>query len=1721
MSIRTRERDLYEPPQMVLSYLETLGLTMDQCRTSIDKTTLCISIASRYRTILYSSIDTTPQRLLLLETAPFGPTDEALSDPLLAKQIHNGSSSELLPGLDAIPQSAYPSHPFVFTFESAFPGIMADLPQTAVAVTTDGFLLCFSDLQKDFRRDRLCLVRSRICSYLNLYPTEFVTAAEVVGAGILPDSPYVPKNSKALRVTLLIGTSLGRVLRVMLRVDEQLDFEISKRASASGASIKERKSLRLHASSWLGSFCKTDPMAPRKGIVKRTKTAITQFCKGLLIGNPVRSSAVLQTNSAISVNAGRNSLLGNNKLSIQAYNVPYSLCNLELVDEPFGTRSLGSHKAPHSLLEQMSEFFSGYTEVDRLAYPIALKRQVLLQMKETGHILTKTGGEKELLKLMKPPRDGYLQKSAKMKPQRTDIKRQMTKLAGEHEQLRRHNLLNPLELTYADGIQQYDSHNEQFRSLHKSELDQGGIYKEYKNNARVYFPEIPNDAWVSNFLTLDPVLRIKVIDLETANSTIVGQLLIVYEDRVVLFKKKVTAIDKLAKYSQRFISNIKHYSAGRQSQGNAKEDIKKSLFASKAKQEKDQPIAGEFSRDAYDRLCFYGLIERPPNPVGLRVCDVSSMTFSSQKIIRADELSTLFPGTRYVSCATETIPRINYGDECAFITMSDCSVIDQSSVILLYSIIALSESRNLRLLENRPQEGSVTYSLLYYNHHTNVLVADILLNPLIPRKGGRMSDIPNEGPEREHGFTDAHNYSGTMAMSNIPVSDKLISRQTKQSKRAKEETLKDLVINMFNYYDENFPIIDLYSRRPSLDIPILNSKIGYVVTGDKVLCTKILSGILRLSTQALATAYGSTLSHIYIYNKPGDHFLQYKDEIPQSIETLFDTPSDPGVIHKMTSALYGLRSTRVQTAQRIRGELLKKHAILYYGSVPNVLTVCASRKGNVAFTNRLGLTGKAFDDLMRTRAPLASVLRSPGLSGIDMSYRDADNIYDSQAIVQLKTHGSERFNGRNFSFPLSTGPISCYGFASRRAIHRKLRLIRTVHLTSILLLTNRGYLRSLSNYIEAMGQAPEGTAVEALSRSLTGEVNMEILFTSQGDNSCNRFADSARREYLEKRLNHANSSGGTRLTPYDLLHASYNAYCSGDALFNLLFQSLVPEDLEKLLVYITDRSIINNIEDPIWCVRDNDKSDRNFMISGTLSSASSSSIDRKEIMRHKALCKLYFKACIQKIEDIILLITFLKETGLWGVKSLVTNSVKMKIRTYLEGVYAMSGLIKFFYIYTGRGNEDVTLLETDYYSLTFHEYSGVITEYQEVPVCRALQQSIGKVYSSICKNDGHFGASFGKLRDARLNGFEAILSGVTLTITEHLPIVYGILKNVRSVLDPLSNSISDRSQLTNETLLDILSMSQSLDSLCVYLQTALVSREANTDLLSISTYNDIPTWLNPIHPHLYDIFNVICSLIHQVCGIYKITIDLNHQRIPISFGLLEHKASTLHELVLVQLVKTSATLADCILQIFYRSKEAGLAIQTFKDRRRLINEELVSLPVKVRQAATVMAKYHDWSNFIRYSFALFELRDLTPAEISRTVMFHPSLTQSVAGLSAYFKEYKRGISASNVVLESTMLPTEVIPVLPHDLLEIMANVIDVGALALDLEPLAELRAVLLDELEVAGYTIRLTLLANEDTNELANLIIALRLSATGLMKRVPQNDAVMEAMYDLAARCSL
>lgn len=1719
MNIRTRERDLYEPPQLVLSYMETLNLTMDQCRTSIDRSTLCISIASRYRTILYSSIDATPQRLLILETSPFSPADEALGDPLLANQVHNGNNNEFLLGPDAVPSTAYPSNPFVFTFESVFPGIMADLPQTAVAITTDGFLLCFSDLQKDFRRDRLCLVRSRLCNYLNLYPTEFVTAAETAGAGILPDPPHASRSSKALRVTLLIGTSLGRILRVTLRIDEQLDFEISKRAPMSAVSVKERKSLRLQASSWLGSFHKADPMAPQRGIIKRTKVAVAQFCKGMLTGMPTRASPISQTNSAISMTVGRNSLLGSNKLGIRAYNVPYSSCTLELVDEPFPTRSLGGRKTAHSLLEQMREFFSGYTEVDRLAYPIALKRQVLLQMKEAGHVLTKTGGEKELLKLMKPPKRTHLQRSIGLKPQQIEGKRRLGRWAEEHEQLRRNNLLNPLELTNVDGVQLYDPQGEQFRSLHQSELDQGGIYKEYKNNARVYFPEIPNDAWVSNFLTLDPVLRIRVTDLETTSTAINGQVLIIYEDRIVLLKKRIPVINALTRYGRRFLSNVKYYGASYRSESLAKGDIKQSLFASKSRADKEQPIAGELSKEAYDRLCFYGLIDRPPDSVGLRVCDTSSMVFSSQAIIRADELSTLFPGTRYVSCATETIPHIDYEDERAYITMSDCNVIDKNSVILLYSVIALSESKNLRLIDNCPQEGSVTYSLLYYNHHTNVIVADILLNPLVQRKEGRVSEMPVEGP----GLDDAHMHSGTMMISHIPVSDKLFSKQTKHSRRLKSEALKDLVIDMFNYSVENFPLADFYSRRPSLDIPLLNSKVGYVVTGSRVLCTRVLSGISDLSPQALALAYGSpgTSSHVYIYNKPGDYFLQYRDELPQFVESLFNTPIDPSLMHKVTSVLHGLRSTKARMAHSIRSELLKRYTVLYYGSVPNLLTVHASQRKNMAFTNRLGLTGKTFDDLMLTRVPVASVLKSQGMSRSDMTCRNIDNIYDSQAVVQLKPYGSERFTGRNFSFPQGAGSISSYGFASRRAIHRKLRLIKTVHLTSILLLTNQGYLRSLSNYIEAIGQTPEGATVEPLDRSLTGNVNMDILFTSHNGGSCSKFGDGARREYLEKRLKHTDPTGGSKLTPYDLLHASYSAYCSGDALFNLLFQTLVPADLERLLIHITDRSIINNIEDPIWCAREHTSSDRAFMVSGTLSSGPGSSIDRKEIARHKTLCKLYFKACIQKIEDLILFITFLKETGLWGVKSLVTADLKMKIRTYLEALYAMSGLIKFFYVYTGRGNESPTLLEADYYLLTFHEYSNFVPEYNEVLVCQQLQQSIGKIYSSVCKADGQFNSGFTKLREACLNGFESILSGVTLTTTSHLPIAHGILKNVRSVLDPLSNSMSDEFKLTQERLFEVLSMAQSLDSLCVYLQTALVSRETNIDLLSISTYNDIPSWLNSLHPCLYDLFNVICSLVSQMCSIYKISIDTDGQGTPVSFGLLEHNAKSLHEFVLVQLVKTSATLADCVLQIFYRSKEAGLAIQSFKDRRRSINEELVSLPVKVRQAATVMAKYHDWSSFVRYSFALFELRDLTPAEISRVVIFHPSLTQSVAGLSAYFKEYQSGISASNVVLESTMLPTEAIPVLPHGLLEIMANVIDVGALALDLEPLAELRAVLLDELEVYGYTIRFTLLANEDTNELANLIIALRSSATGLMKGVPQNDAVMEAVYDLAARCSL
>lgn len=244
------------------------------------------------------------------------------------------------------------------------------------------------------------------------------------------------------------------------------------------------------------------------------------------------------------------------------------------------------------------------------------------------------------------------------------------------------------------------------------------------------------------------------------------------------------------------------------------------------------------------------------------------------------------------------------------------------------------------------------------------------------------------------------------------------------------------------------------------------------MTGSRVLCTRVLSGISDLSPQALALAYGSpgTSSHVYIYNKPGDYFLQYRDELPQFVESLFNTPIDPSLMHKVTSVLHGLRSTKARMAHSIRSELLKRYTVLYYGSLPNLLTVHASQRKNMAFTNRLGLTGKAFDDLMLTRVPVASVLKSQGMSRSDMTCRNIDNIYDSQAVVQLKPYGSERFTGRNFSFPQGAGSISSYGFASRRAIHRKLRLIKTVHLTSILLLTNQGYLRSLSNYIEAIGQ---------------------------------------------------------------------------------------------------------------------------------------------------------------------------------------------------------------------------------------------------------------------------------------------------------------------------------------------------------------------------------------------------------------------------------------------------------------------------------------------------------------------------------------------------------------------------------------------------------------------------------------------------------------------------
>ncbi|TNJ30201.1 hypothetical protein GMRT_14258 [Giardia muris] len=1497
-TIRIRERDLYSVPPLVLDYLRRIGADLSGCDVMIDRETLCTICSTRGRALVYKTTDLGSSRAVALETSPFGPSDGELAES-------GGSSTPMFRDVH------------LFLFRTLLTGAPLDLPQSAIAITAEGFVLCFNDLQKEFRRLACCLVRSRLYTQLSLYPTEFVTSAEVVGQQVIARSVRMA----VMKLQVLVGTSLGRALLVTLQVDEKFDIEVSQPDYRAGSITSSRgrgqRAWRLRTPFFKGS-------SEQRSLTRRISMAIRQVVRGFKHQVPVKPP----------ISRSNSSIMG---AQPHAYNVPHSFCVLDSVTEVLGLRT--SRLA--EILAYLKALGTGFQETDALSYPVELKRETLLRMGEKGLYLSRTGGHRDLQRIVREENKATRGMNRNLK------KRTWTLQRADVSEMLNQNMLDPLDPTVPNVPQ---------TALQPDDLAAPPL----KLDMLVHFPLIPSDDAVKACLVMDPIVRIRSFE---------DCVLLIFENRVVVFKRHVSR-----------------------------------------RKEKEEMVHGELS------LC----------------------TLTHTANISADRLATLFPDCRFVGAATGSAGTVAFGDEQGLVTFTDAQSVGNGALVLLFTVVISDEHRSRIMSEgfgarSDAFSGTVTHALLYYNYNAGIIAIDFLSTPKQKDAIGQVQIPTGE--------------STALFISRIPLTAHIANEATKST--AQKEDFGKQLSRLFNYRRSSLGLGCLCSMRPTLEIPHPASKVGYVVSGQYLLSFQLLAGFVSVTKKAYLCGEAA-LPAVFLLGRRADELLneKYVNLITPSARFLLEAAPQRSILSSVISFFSGNASTGLQKVEGVRTTLLTTNLVIYGSSK--------------AIVSRL-------DEVVRPSQAIFPY--APNNFGTDLC---------------LETLSTDMY-----AFPQHSTAILGYGFASRRIISQHIRLLRATNTTSMFLLTGTGSLRTYSNYIDPeMLRRIEGAETDRRALRMS-------MLVGAGHGTLRPSAIRTTREY------------DTPLMIDQMLEMTFEAYCSGDALYDINLDAIQETTLLDFIRRITNGSIISAQEDPIWCERESWAKDNQTSSSGALTEEITTSTlgsARDVISKHNRLCRLYFLSSVQKIETLILLVTFLHDLGLWDDER-CTPACKDSIRTAIEATYGLVALLKFFYVYTNKGQEDPALLMLDDHSWGFFDYSSVIPEYNHTLTCSYVETTLVKHYEKVCRNNPMSREIFKALRNTNLNPLETILSAVTLSI-EGVPIVIGIVGRISKSLIKFQTELAGAS--ISSHMGELLQTAHLLECVCLYLQAILASREANVDLLSVESYNDLPEWLNSLPTALQTLLIQVSDVIKAICGRLNI------------INLLEHRAKDKNQAILVRITHSTAFLADCCLHIMYRNKTARITPNVFTTARGEVNDILCQLPTKTYSVAAVIAKYHDWTAFARYSMDLFEVQDFTAGELARSIAFHPSLTHSTAGLAAYGVHMKSqdGIMRSNMPLERQIAPSEVVPLLPQGLLDIIGQISSRDALDIKLEKLSELWQVLLDELEARKFAIRGIALGDQNQADIASYFVKLRHIEKQVSLVRPQDDAVMEAMYKLAERLS-
>lgn len=204
------QREVSRVPGAAAEYLARRGARPWEIASDIGRSTLCTAVSARGRSVVFCHADQEPRRMLALELSPFEPPTPASSE--------GGPSS---------PQGR---EAFVFLYRSLYDVThVSELPYHIATVSRAGQVTLFTGIRQEFRRASLPVLRGRITRSLRLVEGEVVTAAAEGGqiefaerAGVFFSGQGVPERQRyrALTVTLIVGTSLGRILEVSFQFQE-------------------------------------------------------------------------------------------------------------------------------------------------------------------------------------------------------------------------------------------------------------------------------------------------------------------------------------------------------------------------------------------------------------------------------------------------------------------------------------------------------------------------------------------------------------------------------------------------------------------------------------------------------------------------------------------------------------------------------------------------------------------------------------------------------------------------------------------------------------------------------------------------------------------------------------------------------------------------------------------------------------------------------------------------------------------------------------------------------------------------------------------------------------------------------------------------------------------------------------------------------------------------------------------------------------------------------------------------------------------------------------------------------------------------------------------------------------------------------------------------------------------------------------------------------------